>query len=218
MKIHREGGSVILSSLMALAAVGAASLCFLSGWLLHTLFVVFLLLFLFVVAFFREPDKRRRPEEDNSIVYAPADGKVVVCEEVVEKEFLDGPHVQVSVFMSLTNVHVNWFPVGGKILYFKHHHGDYTVAWHPKSSEENERTTVVVDTGRHKILFRQIAGFVARRIVFYGAEGDTAHQCDQCGFIKFGSRIDLLLPVGSEILVRIGDKVKGLRTPVARLR
>ncbi|MDR0510130.1 MAG: phosphatidylserine decarboxylase family protein [Rikenellaceae bacterium] len=219
MKIHKEGRNIIMGSLIATTVVSGASLYLLPGWLFQTLFIVSFLLFLFVLAFFREPDRRKAAARDVSMIYAPADGKVVVCEEVVEREFFDGePRIQVSVFMSLTNVHVNWFPVGGKILYFRHHHGDYTVAWHPKSSEENERTTTVVDAGRHRILFRQIAGYVARRIIFYGREGDVVKQCDQCGFIKFGSRIDLLLPVDSEILVKIGDKVRGTRTPIARLK
>lgn len=171
---------------------------------------------LFVVWFFRKPNRKRIADPD--VVFSAADGKVVVIEEVFEKEFFNDKRIQVSVFMSLFNVHMNWFPVGGAVVYRKDHPGEYMVAWHPKSSEENERTTTVVDNGKVKILFRQIAGLVARRIVNYAEEGTTVEQNTKCGFIKFGSRVDIFLPPGSEVLVSLGDKVTGSRTPLARLK
>lgn len=149
---------------------------------------------------------------------APADGTVVVVEEVTENEYFNDRRLLVSVFMSLSNVHINWFPVGGRIEYFRHHQGRFLVAWHPKSSEENERTTTVVDMGGCKVLFRQIAGLIARRIVSYARVGEVAGQNTQCGFIKFGSRVDVYLPLGTEVLVKLGDKVTGSQTPIARLK
>ncbi len=175
-----------------------------------------LVLFLLTVFFFRNP--RRQYLSDDGLVFSPADGKVVVIEEVTETEYLNERRIQVSVFMSITDVHKNWYPVGGAIVYCRHHHGEHMVAWHPKSSEQNERMTVAVDTGRHKILFRQIAGYVARRIVSYAKEGARAEQNTPCGFIKFGSRVDLFLPLDSEILVSPDQKVVGSQTPIARLK
>lgn len=171
---------------------------------------------LFVMLFFRSPD--RPLMEDPGTIYAPADGTVVVIEEVDENEYFKEKRLQVSVFMSLTNVHINWFPITGEVVYFKHHHGEFMVAWHPKSSEDNERTTTVVRGERHTVLFRQIAGFVARRIVSYARVGERVRQNTQCGFIKFGSRVDLFLPLDAEVCVRLGDKVVGSQTPVARLK
>lgn len=216
MKINKEGHRIILSSACLSAVVAAVCILFLPVWAAWVLSILILGNFILIVSFFREP---KRPHlTDSSMVYAPADGKVVVVEQVNENEYLDRKCIQVSVFMSITNVHVNWYPVGGTVEYFRYHPGKFLVAWHPKSSEENERTTTVVDTGKHKILFRQIAGLVARRIVSYCKVGEKAVQNDKFGFIKFGSRIDILLPVDSEILVKIGDKVTGSQTPIARLK
>jgi phosphatidylserine decarboxylase len=141
---------------------------------------------------------------------------VVFIQEVFEQEYLNEYRIQVSVFMSIFNVHINWFPVGGTIEYVKHHNGHFHVAYHPKASENNEHTTIVMNKNGKKILFRQIAGYVARRIVCYAQVGKEVHQCTQAGFIKFGSRVDLLLPLDSQIEVKIGQKVKGGQTVIAR--
>ena len=215
MRINKEGYTIIAVTAGIAVAVSLLAILLLPLWLGWTLCGAMLLVLLFVAAFFREPERAVVREE--GVVFAPADGTVVVIEQVAENEFLAEDRIQVSVFMSLSNVHINWFPVGGRVVYFRHHHGKYMVAWHPKSSEDNERTTTVVDTGRHTILFRQIAGLIARRIVSYAEEGKSVGQNDKCGCIKFGSRVDLMLPVGSEILVSIGDKVTGSQTPIARL-
>ena len=216
MKINKEGNKIILVSLFISAAVIAACFVWLPQWAAWAVAGLSAVKISFLMLFFREP--ARPLLHDDSLVYSPADGKVVAVEEVHEKEYLDEKRIQVSVFMSITNVHINWFPVGGEIAYFKYHPGKFMVAWHPKSSELNERTTTVVDTGKHMILFRQIAGFVARRIVSYAKEGKDAGQNAKCGFIKFGSRVDVMLPPESEILVKIGDKVTGSQSPIARLK
>ncbi len=170
----------------------------------------------FVLFFFREPTQRRKVCIPDAVL-SSVDGKVVVIEEVFEGEYLKRRCLQISVFMSITNIHANWYPVGGRVLYKRYHPGTFLVAWHPKSSEENERTTTVVDTGHEEILFRQIAGLVARRIVNYCTEGAPAVQGEKYGFIKFGSRIDIFLPLGSEVEVALGDRVVGGQTVLARL-
>lgn len=216
MRIHKEGASIILIT-ASLAAV-VAGLCL---WLLPLaaalpVSVAALAAVLFVTSFFRCPEREIFREDDT--VFSPADGTVVAIEEVEENEYFHDSRIVVSVFMSLWNVHVNWFPVAGTVDYFRHHHGLFLVAWHPKSSEDNERTTTVVDMGGRKILFRQIAGLVARRIVSYARVGHRVEQNSQCGFIKFGSRVDLFLPSDAEILVKLGDKVTGTQTRIARLK
>ncbi len=179
--------------------------------------ILFLLLWFFVVAFFRVP--RRIKIHDPKLIFSPCDGRVVATEVVYEDEFFKKEMLQISVFMSITNVHVNWIPVAGVVEYFRHHHGRFLVAWHPKSSTENERTTTVIkmDNGE-MVMFRQIAGYVARRIVSYMRVGHPVDQNGFAGFIKFGSRVDLLIPVDSEVLVEIGDGVVGSQTPIARFR
>jgi phosphatidylserine decarboxylase len=151
-----------------------------------------------------------------SEVVAPADGKVVVIEEVEETEYFKDKRLQVSIFMSPINVHVNRYPINGKVRYAKYHPGKYLVAWHPKSSTENERTTVVVENDKISVLFRQIAGALARRIVMYSKENDTAVKGEDFGFIKFGSRVDLFFPIGTEINVELEQVVKGNQTVIAR--
>ena len=169
-----------------------------------------------ILQFFRNP--KRIAQTNESHILAPVDGKVVVIEEVFEKEYFNDKRLQVSVFMSPLNVHVTRYPVGGTVKYSKYHPGKFLVAWHPKSSEENERTTVVVDTQKYgDVLFRQIAGALAKRIVNYAKEGDTAQQGADFGFIKFGSRVDVFLPVNTPVNVAIGDKVKGAKTIIASL-
>ena len=221
MKINKEGYTIIaVSGLICLA------IWFLFYWLLkssaYSLLIwastLFLLIFWgFVIAFFREPRRVRIHDED--LIFSPCDGRVVVTEVVTEEEYLKKEMLQISIFMSVTNVHMNWVPVAGKVDYFKYHPGRFLVAWHPKSSTENERTTTVIEMkdGR-KVLFRQIAGLVARRIVSYMKEGSQVEQNSVAGFIKFGSRVDVLVPKDSQVLVSIGDAVVGSQTPIARLK
>lgn len=216
MRISREGYKTIILSTAIVLFISLVCFSLIPAWVATIITVVLLVHWGLVVWFFRVPN---RPQlNDESLVYAPADGKIVVIEEIEETEYLNQKVKQVSVFMSITNVHVNWFPVAGEVEYFKHHHGSFLVAWHPKSSEENERTTTVVNTGKHKILFRQIAGYVARRIVSYVEVGKRVEQNEKCGFIKFGSRVDVMLPLDAEILVNLEQKVTGSLTPIARLK
>ena len=173
------------------------------------------IIFLDIAWFFRIP--HRDFVEDKDKVISPADGKIVVIEEVEEDEIFHETMLQISIFMSPSNVHINWYPVSGTIEYVNHHKGKYLVAWLPKSSKLNEHTTVVINTSKGKILLRQIAGFVARRIVCYAKEQSSIKQGQELGFIKFGSRVDILLPKETKPLVKTGDKVKGLQTPLAYL-
>jgi phosphatidylserine decarboxylase len=186
-------------------------------WLHITLAVLLLVFWIFIISFFRAPRRVRIHDED--LVFSPCDGRVVVTELVKDDEYFGGEEVmQVSIFMSVTNVHINWYPVGGLVKYFKYHPGRFLVAWHPKSSTDNERTTTVVETKEGvEVLFRQIAGAVARRIVSYVKVGEQVEQNSVFGFIKFGSRIDILLPKDAKLLVEIGDTVVGTQTPIARI-
>lgn len=215
MKIHKEGYNIILSF-----AAAALAVTLLTYWLFpmagSTLAILMLIVVAFVVRFFRVP-RRFMPQRNNDVIYSPADGTIVSLEEIHEDEYLGRSALKISIFMSVWNVHVNWFPISGTVRYFKHHDGHYLVAWHEKSSTLNERTTTVVDTGTHEILFRQIAGFVARRIVNRTQIDEQVEQCTECGFIKFGSRVDLYLPLGSEPMVKIGEKVVGTQTIIAKL-
>ena len=216
MRIHKEGYAIIRTTALLLAALVALCAWFLPGVVAWALGVIALGFLLFVTAFFRCP--ARLVQTDPDVVFSPADGTVVAIEEVQENEYFHDRRLQVSVFMSIWNVHINWFPVGGTVEYFRHHHGRFLVAWHPKSSADNERTTTVVNMGERKILFRQIAGLVARRIVSYARVGEQAQQNSQCGFIKFGSRVDIYLPVDADVRVRLGDKVTGTQSCIARLK
>lgn len=215
-KIHKEGYSILAFAGVVGAAIVAALWVWLP-WLGWVSLFFFVLKMAFLTRFFRVP-QRVKPAVDNSIIYSPADGEIVAVEEVIESEYFKEPRLKISVFMSVWNVHINWFPLSGKILYFKHHQGKFLVAWAEKSSEINERTTTVVDTGSHVVLFRQIAGFIARRIVNRTQAGDKVEQCTECGFIKFGSRMDVYLPLGSDPKVKIGDKVTGIQTILAKLK
>ena len=215
MRIHREGIPSLIFSISLLLVFGGVSLV-LWPWGAWAIILLLLIPVVFFLQFFRNP-VRVIPLEDNKLVYAPADGKVVVIEQTEETEFFKDKRIQVSIFMSPLNVHVNRNPVSGTVLFSKYHPGKFLVAWHPKSSSENERTTVVYDTGDAKILMRQIAGAVARRIVNYLKEGQTAKQGEEMGFIKLGSRVDLFLPLDAEILVQPEQIVKGNLTVVARI-
>lgn len=215
MRIHKEGTSIILCSALISAGITVAAFLLLpepTAWIVAIVVWGFTL---FITSFFRSPNRVMRT--DAGAVFSPADGKIVALEEVDENEYFQGKRIVVSVFMSIWNVHVNWFPVAGRVDYFRHHHGLFLVAWHPKSSEDNERTTTVVDMGGEKIMFRQIAGLVARRIVSYARVGHRVEQNTQCGFIKFGSRVDIFLPLDADIRVKLGDKVVGTQTLIARL-
>ena len=221
MKISREGFKIIAVSGVIMLALWVFMFYMLKAedllWLLITLGVVQFVFWLFIISFFRAP--RRVRIHDDDLVFSPCDGRVVVTEIVKDNEYFDGEErLQVSIFMSVTNVHINWSPVGGVVKYFKYHPGRFLVAWHPKSSTDNERTTTVVETTSGvEVLFRQIAGAVARRIVSYVKVGDKVEQNSIFGFIKFGSRIDILLPKDAKLLVEIGDKVVGTQTPIARI-
>ena len=214
MRIHKEGRTFVLSTFIFTIIIVAFAAWY-PAWYMYLLSAAALFLFGFMLWFFRFP--QRRLEKVEGAVLAPADGKIVIIEEVEEPEYFKNKRLQVSIFMSPLNVHINWMPVSGTIEYFKYHKGKYLVAFHPKSSTKNERTSVVVDTGQTKILFRQIAGFVARRIVWYIKEGDKKEQNEQFGFIKFGSRIDLYLPLDTKVDVKIGQKVRGGETIIAHL-
>ncbi|MEG2365864.1 MAG: phosphatidylserine decarboxylase family protein [Alistipes sp.] len=221
MKINKEGYKIIgFTGIFCLFCWGAIYylLSMRADVSVLWLSMILLLLFwFFIVAFFREP--RRVRIHDADLIFSPCDGRVVVTEVVHEAEYLDQEMMQISIFMSVTNVHMNWFPVGGMVEYFKYHPGRFLVAWHPKSSTENERTTTVVRLADGRpVLFRQIAGMIARRIVSYMKVGQQVEQNSVSGFIKFGSRIDVLIPKDSELLVEIGDPVVGSQTPIARLR
>lgn len=212
--IHKEGYATLITVFIFLLIVNAIVFLFNPAIAVLTL-TVSLFVFFFFLQFFRNPP-RKVPNSGSSIVYAPADGKVVVVENTFESEYYQDERIQISIFMSPINVHVNRAPIGGEVKFYKYHQGKYLVAWHPKSSEENERTTIVIDNEKNSLLMRQIAGFVARRIVFYPEKNEIVAQGDQIGFIKFGSRVDIFLPLGSEVLVKPGDKVRAADSIIAR--
>ncbi len=215
MRLHREGFAIILGATLILAGLNVGLRWWIGdGWVSDIVLGWSLLMYILVVQFFRHP-RRNTPEGENLII-APADGKVVVIEEVEEPEFFKDKRLQVSIFMSPLNVHVNRYPTWGKVIYERYHPGQYLVAWHPKSSTENERTTVVVENTHGQVLFRQIAGALARRIVCYAKEGHAARTGSEYGFIKFGSRIDLFFPLGTEICVALGQKTTGGETVIAK--
>lgn len=206
---HKEGHKIIAITFFIVVALSLAANHFITlEWLRVSILVLLIVFLILILQFFRNP--HRKYNLNPSQVLSPVDGKVVVIEEVMEKEFYNDKRLQVSVFMSPLNVHVTRYPVSGEVVYSKYHPGKYLVAWHPKSSEENERTTVVVNSDKFgNVLFRQIAGALARRIVNYAKEGATAQQTADFGFIKFGSRVDVFLPLDAKIKVEIGQKVKG---------
>lgn len=213
--IHKEGQVLLLVLLAILAGLNLLIANYASNflWLAIGISIIFYLL---ILQFFRNPT-RRIPLQDNQLVYAPADGKVVVIEETEETEYFKDRRLQVSIFMSPINVHVNRAPVAGQVKYYRYHPGKYLVAWHPKSSTENERTTTVLDTGSTEIMMRQIAGALARRIKNYLTEGQTVQQGVDIGFIKFGSRVDLFFPLGTKLEVELDQVVKGNKSVIAKL-
>ena len=215
MYLHREGRGILLGLFTVLALIVIALFYFTNPLGGYIAMAVALILFLLVAQFFRVP--RRTVSVEDGQILCPADGKVVVIEEVEEPEYFKDKRIQVSVFMSPLNVHVQWVPIPGKVTYTKYHEGLFLVAWHPKSSTDNERTTMVIKGDKHEVLFRQIAGAVARRIRYYLKEGQEVAKGEECGFIKFGSRVDIFLPLGSEVKVGIDEKVTGRKTVLAVL-
>ncbi|MBD3905551.1 phosphatidylserine decarboxylase family protein [Chryseobacterium sp. Ch-15] len=216
MKLHKESKGTITVATILFAIIAAASIYFLEMWAL-LIIVPLLVIYSLVFWFFRVPNRDILDHVEN--VIAPVDGKVVMIKEVEEDEFIKGKAIQVSIFMSPLNVHICRYPVSGDVIYKKYHPGKYLVAWHEKSSTENERTTVAVQSlTNHKVVFRQIAGYVARRIVFYCNPGDNAKAGHEFGFIKFGSRMDVFLPLDTEIICKIGDITKGGIDVIAKMR
>ena len=206
---HKEGFKIILITLFAVIGISLLAHYFVDiPWLKKLIQIIAFLFLIAILQFFRNP-KRITPKNDQHII-APVDGKVVVIEEVFEKEYFKDKRLQVSIFMSPVNVHVTRYALGGKVTYSEYHPGKYLVAWHPKASEENERTTIVVDNPVFgEVLYRQIAGALAKRIVNYAKVGETVVQGEDAGFIKFGSRVDVYLPLGTKINVQLNQTVKG---------
>ncbi|KAB8152725.1 phosphatidylserine decarboxylase family protein [Kordia sp. TARA_039_SRF] len=205
---HKEGYKIIIVTFIIVAAIVLTADKIDIAWIKYGLQAVAVVFLILILQFFRNP-KRVTPKNDAHVI-APVDGKVVVIEEVFEKEYFKDKRLQVSIFMSPINVHVTRYAIGGTIKYSKYHPGKYLVAWHPKSSEENERTTIVVDNDTYgPVLYRQIAGALARRIINYAEEGENAVQGEDAGFIKFGSRVDLFLPLDTKLNVQLNQTVKG---------
>ena len=215
MRIHKEGYTTIIIAIAFLSIINVISFKLIPFLLINIFILLISLVFFYLILhFFRNPE--RKVLVSNKHIMAPSDGKLVVNEEVFENEFLKEECVQLSIFMSPLNVHKQWYPVNGKITYSKNHPGKYLVAWHPKSSTENERSTIVIETeNSQKILFRQIAGAVARRICNYAKEGQTVDQNMEAGFIKFGSRIDVFIPKSATIKVNLNDLIIGGKTILA---
>jgi len=218
MTIHREGYKTIIIAFLFVAAVLLALNDILvdQNWFHYTMYVLGLWFFIMIVRFFRSP--ARDTNGGDKVILCPADGKIVVIERTIEPEYFKDERIQVSIFMSATNVHVNWFPVGGEIVYYYYHPGKHMVAFNPKASLENERATTVIQDGDNKrILVRQIAGAMARRIKCYPKVGEPVSQGEELGFIKFGSRVDLLLPVDTKLDIKLGQKVTGKKTIIGHL-
>jgi len=215
---HREGYKIIGITLLIVLLMNMISFLWVSPtWGQNLILIASLIILVLILQFFRNPKRLTALSDDH--VVSPVDGKVVVIEEVMEKEYFEDRRIQVSVFMSPINVHVTRFPVGGKVLFSKYHPGKYLVAWHPKSSELNERTTVVVKNPVFgEVLFRQIAGALAKRIVNYAKVDQQVVQGSDSGFIKFGSRVDVFLPLGTEINVELNQKVRGGESIIAKLK
>jgi phosphatidylserine decarboxylase len=217
MTFHKEGIPSLFIAILFAVIVNALTFVFFNDYQIVKIigYTLSALVLIIIIQFFRSP-KRNWVQRDGDII-SPADGTVVVIEEVEETEYFNEKRLQVSVFMSPVNVHINRYPISGNLKYYKYHPGLFLVAWHPKSSTENERTTAVVEDKKGRtVLFRQIAGALARRIVFFDKEGHAAEQNEECGFIKFGSRVDLLLPLDVKLNVKLNEKVKGGITTIAQ--
>lgn len=217
MKVHKEGTGLLLTLFTLIFIVNVTLYYTASKGLFYTVTFFTTVFFLLILNFFRSP-YRRFPYDSEGLVIAPADGTIVAIEEVMENEILHKQCLQISILMSIFNVHANWFPVNGMVKHVSHQNGRFMAAYLPKSSTENERSAVVITTKQGvDVLARQIAGAMARRIVTYAKVGDSCHVDEQMGFIKFGSRVDVYLPVGTEVLVEMDQKVTGNQTPIARL-
>lgn len=213
MTLHKEGIKILRNEIIIFTILNYLSYIYTPIYLAYFISALTTFLFIMSVYFFRIPN--RKLERKDRTVYSPCDGKVVIIEEVDEPEFYKDRRIQVSIFMSPLNVHNQLYPISGKVEYTKYHPGKYLVAWHPKSSLLNERSTVVVKNENISVLFRQIAGAVARRIVTYCKVGDTATSSDEYGFIKFGSRVDVFLPLGTKIDIRVNELVKAGQSIIA---
>lgn len=215
--IHKEGINLVFLVVIAWSVFSMTLAGIESNWIYWSVFSVLTIIMILVLQFFRNP-KRTIPLFDNKLVYAPADGKVVVIEKVFEEEYFKEERIQVSIFMSPVNVHVNRYPFSGEVTYTRYHEGKYLVAWDPKSSTENERNIVVIkNSSGQEIMLKQIAGAVARRIISYAQTGQKVTQGQDQGFIRFGSRVDILLPSDAIIETEIGDRPVGNKTVIARL-
>lgn len=214
MKIHREGYATIAIVLIFLSLINSLAYYFNPIWIINIIisFLSFVFFYL-ILHFFRNPERDITINDRH--ILAPSDGKLVVIENVFEDEYLKEECTQLSIFMSPLNVHKQWYPTNGKVIYSQYHPGKYLVAWNPKSSTENERTSIVIQSKNHRILYRQIAGAVARRICNYAKQGDVVDQSLEAGFIKFGSRIDVLIPKSAEIKVKLDDTIVGGKTILA---
>jgi phosphatidylserine decarboxylase len=219
MKLHREGFSILLISLFISIAIGITNYLLFSSeclWLFISIEALNFVLLILIVQFFRIPKRHKHYESDQ--IVCPADGEVVVIEETLETEYFNDKRIQISIFMSPLNVHANYYPINGTVCYQKYHPGKFLVAWHPKSSTENERTSMVIKTADGtEILVRQIAGAMARRICYYNELGSVAKQGEEFGFIKFGSRIDVFLPLNTTLSIEIGEKVQGKLSILGKL-
>ena len=213
MKLHKEGYKSLRNEIIILLFLALLSYFF-NNKIIEILFVISLLIFLITVYFFRVPSRFFARKEN--VIYAPCDGKVVVIEETLEKEFYKNKRIQISVFMSPLNVHNNLYPISGKVTYTKYHPGNFLFAWMPKASTKNERNTIVIENNKISILCRQIAGALARRIISYSKPNEIINAADELGFIKFGSRVDLFLPIGTKVEVKIGSKVTGGQSIIAK--
>lgn len=220
IRIHREGNDTLLYSLFVIIAVGVILWRSFDSKIPFWAFVtIFGTIYCIVLNFFRCPIRYFSQEDTEKIVVAPADGRIVVIEEVEENEYFHEKRLMISIFMSLFNVHANWFPVDGKVKFVKHFDGNFHKAWLPKASEENEHADIMLETPEGtEILCRQIAGAMARRIVTYAKEGEECYIDEHLGFIKFGSRVDVYLPVGTEVCVKMGQTTTGDQTIIAKLR
>jgi phosphatidylserine decarboxylase len=207
MKLHKEGYKTLRNEIIIFAILNYLSYTFIHDYLAYFITTITTFLFIMSVYFFRIP--KRNFEKKEGVIYAPCDGKVVVIEETTENEFYKNKRIQVSIFMSPLNVHNQVYPISGNIKYTKYHPGKFLVAWHPKASTDNERSTIVVENENISVLFRQIAGAVARRIITYATVGQKATSADEFGFIKFGSRVDLFFPLGTKINTKLEEKVTG---------
>ncbi len=216
MRIHREGNGTLIGIFIFLLAINTPIFYWSDSVFLKVFVaIISIILFIFTLQFFRYPSRKIEIIDDNKII-CPCDGKIVVIEPTEEQEYFKEKRLQISIFMSPLNVHINWYPVSGVVKYFKYFKGKYLVAWHPKSSTENERTSIIIRTKKKKeILIRQIAGAVARRLIYYPTVEDEVKQGDELGFIKFGSRVDLFLPMDVKVKVKLDEVVTGNETIIA---